>query len=120
MSNPIADARIALQAGLMRDSGTIVRPVLLDDGAGGQYPDPSGPTEINVPACAFSRLTGRELEAAAQLQQRGSYRLALPIDTDIQAADQFRYSGVIYNVVWAPPLTALNLSRVVGLEEATS
>lgn len=111
-----ARARTALRSTLMRESGSIWRPNLIDDGAGQTYP--STPTVIAVDACAFSRLTGRELETAAQLQQRGSYRLALPIDTTIAETDQFVYRDVVYNVVWAPPQTTLSLVRVVGLEEA--
>lgn len=113
----ITHARTVLQATLFRDSVTIVRQALLDDGRGGQYPDPSGPTEIGPILGAFSRLTGRELIAAEQLQQHGTYRLALPVATDIRATDQVRFGSVTYNVVWAPPLTGMNLSRVVGLDE---
>jgi hypothetical protein len=111
-------ARASLQAGMFRDSVTILRYTLLDDGAGGQYPDPAGPTSIGPIVGAFSRLTGRELIVSSELQQRGTYRLALPVDTDIRETDQVNYQGRVYNVVFCPPLTALNLSRVVELEEA--
>lgn len=110
-------ARADFAAGMFRDSVTILRTALLDDGGGGTYPDPAGPTETPTIG-AFSRLTGRELVASSQTQQRGSYRLALPVATDIQETDQVTYQGRTYNVVFCPPLTALNLSRVVELEEA--
>jgi hypothetical protein len=103
---------------MFRDSVTILRTALVDDGAGGQYPDPAGPTETGPIIGAFSRLSGRELVASSQMQQRGSYRLALPVATEIRETDQVRYQGRVYSVVFAPPLTALNLSRVVELEEA--
>lgn len=113
-----AGARARLAARMFRDSVYILRTALLDDGAGSSYPDPAGPVALGPILGAFSRLTGRELVASSQVQQRGTYRLALPSATDIRATDQIAYQGLIYAVVFCPPLTALNLSRVVELEEA--
>jgi len=111
--------RIALQATLMRDSCVIVRPRVLSDGAGSTYPDPAGPLSIGPIVCTFSKMRGREQEIADQVQSRGDYRLALPVATDIRLTDQVAVLSGVYNVVWAPPVAALSLSRVVGLEEAS-
>ena len=114
----VAAARASLAAGLFRDTVYVLRTTVLDDGGGGTYPDPAGPIEYGPILGAFSRQSGRELVASSQVQQRGTYRLALPVATDVLATDQIIYQGMRYNVVFCPPLTALNLSRVVELEEA--
>ena len=99
----------------MRDSGTILRPTLADDGAGGTTP--GTPTEIGPILGQFRALSGDEQIRAAQLGQLGRYRWAVPHDTDIQVTDQVRLLGVTYSVVWAPPAAALDADRIVGLEE---
>lgn len=102
----------------MLDSGTILRPILLDDGAGGQYPDPTSPQSIGPIYGQFRQLSGDEVIRAAQLGQLGRYRWAVPHDTDIRATDQVQILGGVYTVVWAPPAAALDVDRIVGLEEA--
>jgi hypothetical protein len=101
---------------MMRDSGTILRPTLTDDGAGGTTT--GTPTEIGPILGMFWALSGDELLRAAQLAQLGRYRWAVPRDTDIQETDQVAILGATYNVVWAPPVAALDVERIVGLEEA--
>jgi len=115
IADSITAARAAIPATLMQDSGTIRRPNPSDDGAGSVTL--GTPTSIAVAACNAQRLSGRELQES-QVQQHGSYRLALPITTTIYATDQFVFGGVVYNVVWVPPVSALSLTRIVGLEEA--
>lgn len=114
----LADLR-ALSESAMADSGIILRTILLDDGAGGQYPDPAGPQEIGPILGRFRQLSGAEQIRAAQLGQLGAYRWFVPASTDMRVTDQVRLLGAIYAVVWAPPPAALDADRVVGLEEAT-
>lgn len=113
------DGLAALDESAMQDSGTIVRPLLLDDGAGGTAPDPAGPTRIGPILGRFEALTGRELVIAAQLGQLGNYRWSVPRATDIRVTDQVELLGSVWAVVWAPPVAALDPSRIVGLEEAS-
>lgn len=103
---------------LMLDSGTILRTVLIDDGAGGVYPDPGGPTAVATVLGQFRKLSGDELVRAAQIGQAGRYQWAVPHDTAIEVTDQVQLLGQRYNVVWAPPSAALDADRIVGLEEA--
>ena len=109
------------------DSFYLVRPVLLDDGAGATYPDPAGPQRIGPLLGTFRALNGRELVAAERLSQQGAYRLktttalADPDTGDpitIAENDQVEVLGGVYNVVWAPPIANLSLFCIVGLEEA--
>jgi len=113
--------------GLRRVSFTIVRPRVIDDGAGGTKPDPAGPLYIGPLFGSFSAAGGREIQTPDQIKQRGSYRLRSAvelIDPDaeeavtIEETDQIELLDTLYKVIWAPPPTETNLSRVVGLEEA--
>lgn len=99
----------------MLDSGVILRSTLADDGGGAATP--GTPTQTTVLGM-FWALSGDEAVRAAQLGQLGRYRWAVPTGTDIRATDQVRLLGVVYNVVWAPPVAALDAERIVGLEEA--
>jgi len=118
LTSAIDRARVRLAADMFRDTIYVLRFAFLDDGAGGQYPDPAGPTAYGPFLGAFSRQSGTEQVIDSQWQQRGTYRLALPIGTDVRDTDQIAYQGLTYNVAFAPPLTGLNLSRVVELNEA--
>jgi len=100
----------------MLDTGTILRPVLADDGGGSTTP--GTPQAIGPILGAFWALSGEELVRAAQLGQRGKYRWAVPRAADIQIIDQVQILGGVYNVVWAPPIAALDVERIVGLEDA--
>lgn len=105
----------AISQSAMHDAGTILRPVLADDGAGGQTPG----TPIQTSATGlFWALRGAEFVRASQLGQRGSYRWAVPIDTDIQVTDQVVLFGLLYNVVWVPPVDYHSADLTVGLEES--
>lgn len=108
----------ALDESFMQDSGFILRPRTLDDGAGGAYPDPAGPERIGPILGLFWSLRGAESVAADQLGQHGAYRWAVPIGTGIQATDQIELLGGVYNVVWAPPTAQYDADQTVGLEEA--
>lgn len=99
----------------MADSGTILRTPQIDDGAGGSYP---GTPQQTTATGMFWALSGDELERAAQLGQVGRYRWALPVDTDILVTDSVLLLGVLYRVVWSPPVAHLDAERIVGLEEA--
>lgn len=107
-----------LSISFMQDSGTILRQNLLDDGGGGTYPDPSGPTRIGPIMGLFWTLSGDEAVMAAQLGQHGRERWAVPIGTDIRATDQVELLGWVYNVVWVPPVAYHDADRIIGLEEA--
>src|SRR4051794_3863126 len=118
MTSPRESAR----AYLMGDSCYLVRPRVLDNGRGGTTPDPAGPLRIGPFSCGFSAATGREQNVADQTQQRGSYRLRLPIELldpesgDVitpAETDQFEVFGRAYQVVWLPPVAALSLFRRV-------
>lgn len=100
----------------MLDSGTILRPVLVDDGAGGQVP--GTPTPLATVRGQFRKLSGEEIARADQLGQAGRYRWAVPHDTQVAVTDQVFLLGVLYAVVWAPPAAYLDADRIIGLEEA--
>lgn len=108
----------SLDESAMADSGTILRPRLLDDGAGGTYPDPAGPETIGPILGRFKTLSGGELLRAVQLGQAGKYRWFVPNGTTVYATDQVHILGGTYNVVWVPPVAALDTAQTVGLEEA--
>lgn len=98
----------------MQDSCTIVRSTESDDGGGSTTP--TGETLITTD-CSF--LAIRDLPADREtLEERGDYRLTVPLSTPILETDQVRYQGRLYRVVWAPPADALAVERLVGLVEA--
>lgn len=105
--------------GLLTATGAIVRPRVVDDGAGSTMPDPAGPLTTAGVAYALAPRSGRELLSAERLRQIGSYVLSLPPGTDIRPGDQFTTSaGTTYNVVFAPEAGWPALLREVGVEEA--
>jgi orotate phosphoribosyltransferase-like protein len=123
MSGPRASAA----AYLLGDPFTILRPRVIDDGAGGTYPNPAGPTRIGPFLGGFRAANGHEAVVADQLVQRGSYRLKTLTELRdpatnalivIAATDQIEVLGGVYKVVWTPPVAGLSLFRIVGLEEA--
>lgn len=120
-------SRQAAETYLMGDSCYLLRPRVLDNGKGGAKPDPAGPERIGPLICGFSAASGREQLIADQIQQRGSYRLRLPVellDPDsgdvitLAETDQFEVFERVYDVKWLPPVAALSLFRKVGIEEA--
>jgi hypothetical protein len=123
MPEPILDAETLADLGLiaesaMLDSGIIVRPRLLDDGAGGTYPDPVGPETITSPCSitAVGSLAPGPLRE--QIQEHGRYLLTVPRDKDLRVTDQFQALGTLYTVTWAPPPDALAVERIAALTEA--
>lgn len=119
MAIDLSDARGAYQASLMGDTYIVIRPRVIDDGAGGTKPHPDGPLRLGPRPCGFGVNTVRNAETSGdQVEHRGSYKLKILITDDVGATDQVEYRGVTYNVVWTPPISNLSLRRVVGLEEA--
>ena len=120
MSSPLSPATMAglrrLSDSFGQDSGTILRPDPINDGAGSTYP--GTPTEIGPILGLFWTLSGAEAIAAAQLGQHGRYRWAVPFTTDIRVTDQVALFGIIYNVVFVPPVAYHDESRIIGLEES--
>lgn len=115
MSIDLSRPRAIVQAKLMNDSCTIVTPGTPTADGGGAT-TPGTPTEV-VTACAFSVASGIEATEAI-VSVRGVYRLSVPVATAIDETCSVRFQGRVYNVVWAPPVTALALARRVGLREA--
>jgi hypothetical protein len=101
-----------------QDEGIIVRPRLLDDGAGGAYPDPAGPEWIatSCSITAVGALAPGPLRD--QVAEHGRYLLSVPLSADLYVTDQFQALGTLYNVTWAPPPDALSVERIAALTEA--
>jgi hypothetical protein len=125
MALDMTRSRAAYEANLLGDECYILRPQLIDDGAGGTYPDPDGPLRIGPIACGFTSVSGDEAQADI-VEVRGRYRLKLPttvIDPDTEEevtpveTDEVEFQGKVYAVIWAPPVTALNLKRKLGLRD---
>jgi hypothetical protein len=99
-----------------QDRCTIVRPRLLDDGAGSTYPDPAGPERIGPLACLFIARSGSETQTDEQIEERGAYEIRLARTAPaVLGTDQVEVLGRSYQVVWTPPLDARAVERIVGV-----
>jgi hypothetical protein len=114
----LTSARQTVQQNFFGDQVTILRPRLLDDGAGGSYPDPAGPERIGPILGKLTAIWGLETQTQVDIDVRSGYRLSLPIGTDIRLTDQVEIVGRVFNVVWTPPAGAMSLVLRVGLQEA--
>jgi len=102
----------------MQNDGTIVRPRLLDDGAGGTEPDPAGPERIAT-VCGITALAALPPGAMRdQIAEHGKFLLEVPLAADLQETDLFEALGQTYQVTWAPPPDALAVERIAALTEA--
>jgi hypothetical protein len=107
----------AIATSAMPNSGVIVRPRLLDDGAGGTYPDPAGPERIDT-ACSFTAVAALPGPLRDQLQEYGRYLITVPLATAVLATDQVEVLGGTYAVTWAPPPDGFAVERMAVLVEA--
>lgn len=114
MSIDLTSARQAVVDNLMPDTYTITRVAQVSDGGGG-FID-GAPTVLTGP-CGFTIADGRLDESGAQILQRGSYRLRVPINADIKPTDTPVIFGRTFRIVWTPPVHGLALFRRLGLEE---
>ena len=78
-----------------------------------------GATMLTGP-CGFALAGGRTEEDGARMQQRGAYRMRVPIDADIRPTDRPQIFDRIFRIVWTPPAHGLSLFRIIGLEEVGS
>jgi hypothetical protein len=123
MAKPLISARtmhslrILAERG-MQNSCMIVRPVLVDDGAGNTNPHPDGPERFGPFPCSFNSQGGDEAEDGDQVAEHGDYQIGMPIDTpEVLATDEIELLGRTYQVVWTPPIEAMSTERTVGLIE---
>jgi hypothetical protein len=108
--------RIAERA--MQNDGVIVRPRLLDNGAGGTRPHPDGPEHIAT-VCGITPLVAIPPGAVRdQVAEHGKFLLEVPLAVELRATDLFEVLEQTYQVTWAPPPDALAVERIAALTEA--
>lgn len=102
----------------MQNQAVIIRPRLIDDGAGGTESHPDGPLQIST-ACSFTPV--RELPPGPlrdQVIEHGKYLLTVPLTKVVLVTDEIEVLGTTYRATWAPPPDAFAVERLVALEEA--
>jgi hypothetical protein len=103
----------ALDVSGMPGTCTITNVVIGDDGGGGQTETPSIATSI----CRF--VEGKASERSGdQLRERGRHDFYLPKTTVLTITSRITYLGVVYIVVYAPPVDEYRTSRKVGVDYA--
>lgn len=107
-------ARGRLQSRLMPDTCTISVPTATSDGGGASIP--GTPTTTTSPCRIWPR-AGRLEQTGEQVQQRGSYGLALPVDVVVPETASILVNGRTYRIVYQPPVGGLSLEQELGLEE---
>ena len=113
----LTSARQAVVDNLMPDTYTITRVAEVPDGGGGFT---AGTAATLSGVCGFTTNSGREEQNGDQLQQRGTYRMRVPVDADIQPTDLPVLFGRVFRIVWTPPVHSLALFKRIGLEEVGS
>jgi hypothetical protein len=123
MARPLISSRTLRSLGriaesAMLETGAIVRPRVIDDGAGGTKRHPDGPETITTPCSitAVGALPPSPLRD--QVAEHGRYLLTVPRAKDLRVTDQFTVLGITYLVTWAPPPDALAVERMAALKEA--
>lgn len=116
MSIDLTSARAAVVSELMPDTYSITRTTSISDGGGGFT---EGTTTTLTGPCGFAVNNGQLEQSGDQVQQRGSYRIRVPIDADIRPTDPIQIFGRTFRIVWTPPVSALSLFRRIGLEEVS-
>jgi hypothetical protein len=102
----------------MQNTGTIVRPRVIDNGAGGTRPDPAGPLRTATP-CSITPVAALPPGAVRdQVAEHGKWLLSVPLAADLKTTDQFEVLGQRYQITWAPTPDALSVDRMAALTEA--
>lgn len=80
-----------------RDTVTVLRAQLVDDGYGNESPDWDNPTETTVPGCRVQPERGDDyvLDREAVITR---WRLFAPAGTDLRATDRVEHQDVVYEV----------------------
>jgi|GEM_PF-3035507 hypothetical protein len=107
-------ARQAFVDALMPDTVTITTTTEASDGGGA--PIPGTPTVITTRGRVWTR-SGTLAQGGDQVQQRGTYGLALPVDIAVSRAATIGVGGRTLRIVYQPPVTGLTLEQELGLEE---
>src|SRR5438046_1496170 len=82
---------------LMPDEYTITRTIQESDG-GGTFT--AGTTTTLTGKCGFAINNGKLEQDGEQLQQRGTYRIRVPVDADILPTDTPIIFGRTFRIVW--------------------
>ena len=109
----VPDAVLCDAAALRQDSFTIRRAT---SSTVSGVTTPGTPQTLGPYFGEFWALRGSEL-APSIAEARGSYRLAVDLDLVLEEADQIVVGGVVYSIVWLPPPSGLDITRIVGLAE---
>lgn len=98
-----------------RDTVTVLRAPLVDDGYGNQVPDWSEPTRTDVPGCRLQPERAAEyvLDREAVTTR---WRLFAPEGTDLRATDRVEYAGVVYQVDGEPERWPSPTGRLAHVE----
>jgi len=110
----LTDSRALFVAALMPDTATIRTPTATSDGGGGSVP---GEPTITTSVCRFWTRAGRLEQDGAQVQQRGTYGLALPVDVTVAPSASIGVAGRTFRIVYQPPVVGLSFEQELGLEE---
>lgn len=110
-ANTIAELT-TIDESAMNDTCTLTGVITTDDGGGGS----SETTTTTTVPCYFVAGSGDELDGdrAAQV---GRHTFYLPKTTNVVGVDRITYKGVVYRVVFTPPITGYSTSRIVGVNE---
>ena len=109
----LSDSRQLFVDALMPDTCTISTPTGTSDGGGGTIP---GTPTSTASRCRLFTRAGR-LEQEDQVQQRGTYGLALPVDVTIAPDAAITVAGRTFRIVYQPPVVGLSFEQELGLEE---
>lgn len=109
----VPDAVLSDAAALRQDSFTIRRAT---SSTVSGVTTPGTPTTLGPYAGEFWAVRGAEL-AQSIAEARGYYRLAVDLDLTLRETDQIIIGSVTYAVVWLPPPSGLDITRIVGLAE---
>lgn len=77
---------------------------------------PGTPETLGPYQGEFWAVRGAEL-APAIAEARGYYRLQCARDLSLRETDRIIVGGVTYAIVWLPPPSGLDITRIVGLAE---
>lgn len=105
--------RAAFVEQLMPDECTISTPTATSDGGGASTPG----TPTTATSCCRLWTRGGRLEQADQVQQRGQYGLALPVDVVVAPTASIIVGGRTFRIVYQPPVVGLSFEQELGLEE---
>ncbi|WP_431881573.1 phage head completion protein [Micromonospora chalcea] len=95
-----------------RDTITVLRAALVDDGYGNEAPDWANPTRVDVTGCRLQPIPAEDyvLDREAVTTR---WRLFAPPGIDLRATDRVEHNGAVYDVDgdpqrWPSPTGRLN------------